>query len=145
MALLTVSEVAQRLGMGKRTVYELLRRGDLPRMKIGSATRIDARDVEAYVDRLRREGLGGAEPPVPEAISAGQLRAFHAIADKLDRQDKAPRGAAKARALEEASSRFGREIRSAAKISSLEASEILDWLEEQVVEAPRSGSGGSAG
>jgi len=133
MALLTVSEVAARLGVGRTTVYELLRRGDLRRLKIGSATRVDARDVEAFVDRLR----GGTAQAAPEAISAGQLRALHAMADELDRRGKVERGATKARALGEASSRFGREIASASKLSSLEASEILDWLEAQLVEARR--------
>lgn len=133
MALLTVEQVARRLGVGKTTVFELLRRGDLRRLKIGAATRIDARDVESFISDLH----GSKSPSEPEPVSAGQLRAFHAMADELDRKTKRGRGTSKREALREASRRFGREIASSAKLSSVEASEILDLLEEQLIEPRR--------
>ena len=124
--LLTVTEVAGRLGVSRRTVFELLKAGELPRIKVGAATRVAARDLEAYVD-----GQRSAPAREPEAISPGQLRALHAIADRLDKRRQCGRGETKRAALAEASRRFGRAIVSAAKLSSLEASEVLDWLEEQ--------------
>lgn len=129
MALLTVEQVAQWLGVGKTTVFELLRRGDLRRLKIGAATRIDARDVESFISNLH----GDVKPSEPEPVSAGQLRAFHAMAGELDGRKKLGRGTTKREALTEASRRFGRQITSSAKLSSLEASEILDLLEEQLI------------
>jgi excisionase family DNA binding protein len=131
--LLSVAQVAERLGVGETTVYRLLREGRLRRLKIGTLTRVDARDVEAFVDGLH----GVPERPAPERISAGQLRALHAMADELDRREGVERGASKVGALREASTRFGRTIDSAAKLSSLEASEILDWFETRLVELRR--------
>lgn len=130
--LLSVTEVAARLGVARTTVFRLLRTGELPRLKIGAATRIDARDLEAYVDRLH-----GSPAPEPQAISAGQLRALHAMLGQLDQLGGEGRGASKAKALAEATSRFGRTIESASKLSSLEASEVLDSLEAQLLEARR--------
>ena len=53
--LLTVDEAAGRLGLGRTKVYELLRRGDLASVRIGTARRIPAGALEAYVERLVRE------------------------------------------------------------------------------------------
>lgn len=125
--LLTVTEVAGRLGVSRKTVFRLLQSEALPRIKVGASTRIAARDLEAYVDGQR---TGPVREPDP--ISAGQLRALHAMADRLDRASKGERGRSKRAALAEASERFKTPIHSAAKLSSLEASEILDWLDEQL-------------
>ncbi len=51
-AALTVADVAQSLGVGKVTVYRLLKEGQLRRVKIGSRTLIPAGDVTALVERL---------------------------------------------------------------------------------------------
>jgi excisionase family DNA binding protein len=129
--LLTVTQVAERLGVGRTTVFDLLRSGDLPRLKIGSATRVSERDLQAYIDRLRGEQPAGE----PEAITTGQNRALHAMSGRLDRQRDAERGTAKAAALAAASEHFGRTISSATMLSSFEASYVLDWLEERLAES----------
>lgn len=51
-AALTVEDVARSLGVGKVTVYRLLKEGQLRRVKIGSRTLIPAGDVTALVERL---------------------------------------------------------------------------------------------
>ncbi len=51
--LLTVPEVARRLRLSRGRTYILLARGDLPRIKVGGAVRIDARDLEAYLQAHR--------------------------------------------------------------------------------------------
>lgn len=52
--LLTIRETASELRVSA-TVERLLRRGDLPRLKVGYATRIARCDVEAYVNALRED------------------------------------------------------------------------------------------
>lgn len=41
-------EVAARLKIAKNTVYELIKRGELPAYRIGRKIRVDLKDVEAY-------------------------------------------------------------------------------------------------
>lgn len=53
--LLTVNEVAERLGLGRTKVYELLGRGEIASVHIGAARRVPASALEAYVERLVRE------------------------------------------------------------------------------------------
>jgi excisionase family DNA binding protein len=51
--LLTVPEVARRLRLSRGRTYILLARGDLPRIKVGGAVRIDSLDLEAYIQAHR--------------------------------------------------------------------------------------------
>ena len=51
--LLTVLEVAQLLGVGRTTVYELIAAGELEVVHIGRAARVPTASVHAYVARLR--------------------------------------------------------------------------------------------
>lgn len=51
--LLRVPEVAKICGLSRATVYNLIRRGELPVVRIGRATRIAIEDVEALVRRNR--------------------------------------------------------------------------------------------
>ena len=53
--LLTVDQAADRLGLGKTKVYELLRRREITSVIIGTARRIPARALDAYVERLVAE------------------------------------------------------------------------------------------
>jgi putative molybdopterin biosynthesis protein len=48
--LLTVQEVADILKIKKNTVYDLIKRGDLPSKKVGKQIRISILDVEKYLD-----------------------------------------------------------------------------------------------
>lgn len=50
---LTTQEVAQILNISKNTVYELIKRGELPSYRIGRKVRIDASDIEAYKNKSR--------------------------------------------------------------------------------------------
>ena len=51
MNLLTVIETAERLKVGKSTVYNILQSGELPAARIRSAWRIREDDLEKYVNR----------------------------------------------------------------------------------------------
>ncbi len=53
--LLTLDEAARSLSMSKRTVEDLVYRGDLPSVRVGRCRRIAAQDLADYVDGLRQE------------------------------------------------------------------------------------------
>jgi excisionase family DNA binding protein len=50
--LLTVEEAAARLGIGRTTMFALVRRGDVASVQIGRLRRVRAIALDAYVDRL---------------------------------------------------------------------------------------------
>jgi len=50
---LTTLQVAAALGLGRATVAELIRRGDLPSVKIGGARRVFRADLDGYIASLR--------------------------------------------------------------------------------------------
>ena len=51
--LLSVNEVASLLGCGRTYVYGMIRRGELPVVKLGRLTRVPRCAVEEYVDGAR--------------------------------------------------------------------------------------------
>ena len=53
--LVSVEEAAGLLGIGRTTLYELIRHGDVRPIRIGRCVRIPQRELEAYVDRLVAE------------------------------------------------------------------------------------------
>lgn len=58
--LLTVVEVARLLSIGRTMVYELIERGDLRVVHIGSACRVPFVEVSDYIERLR--AIDGVTP-----------------------------------------------------------------------------------
>ena len=52
--LLTIRETAAALRVSTATVERLLRRGDIPRVKVGYATRILRRDIDIYIESHRQ-------------------------------------------------------------------------------------------
>jgi len=50
---LTTLQVAAALGLGRATVAEMIRRGDLPSVKIGGARRVFRADLDQYIVNLR--------------------------------------------------------------------------------------------
>jgi putative molybdopterin biosynthesis protein len=50
---LTTQEVADILGVSKNTIYEFIKRGELPSYRIGRKVRIDSNDVEYYKNKSR--------------------------------------------------------------------------------------------
>lgn len=47
---LNAIEVAEMLNITKNTVYEMIKRGELPSYKVGRKIRIDKSDVENYIN-----------------------------------------------------------------------------------------------
>jgi excisionase family DNA binding protein len=58
--LLSPTEAAELLGVGRSTVYELLNAGDVESVRIGRSRRIPYAAVVAYVARLRGVDEGKA-------------------------------------------------------------------------------------
>lgn len=57
--LYSVPEAAVQLSVGRSMVYELLKSGELERVKIGRRSLVLASSIESYINRLRSE-QGGA-------------------------------------------------------------------------------------
>ena len=53
--LMTVSDVAQFLGMHEKTVYHWAGRGRLPCVRVGSRLRFDPRELDRWIS-ARKEG-----------------------------------------------------------------------------------------
>lgn len=53
--LLTSTEAAEALGIGRSKLYELMRAGVVESVLIGAARRVPADALEAYVRRLREQ------------------------------------------------------------------------------------------
>ena len=53
--LLTVSEAAERLGVGRSFLYGVIQRGGLPTVKLGRARRVPVSEIARYVERLQAE------------------------------------------------------------------------------------------
>jgi excisionase family DNA binding protein len=54
--LLSVAEVARRLGMSTFTIYALCERSELPHVRVSNAIRIAPTDLAAFIARARRPG-----------------------------------------------------------------------------------------
>ena len=55
--LLTKPEAAKRLAVCPRTIDNLVSRGHLPCIKIGSALRFKIEDVQAFIEAQRKGGV----------------------------------------------------------------------------------------
>jgi putative molybdopterin biosynthesis protein len=55
---LTPKEVAEKLKIAKNTVYELIKRGELPAYRVGRKIRVDLKDVENYKQQGKKMELG---------------------------------------------------------------------------------------
>jgi excisionase family DNA binding protein len=65
--LLTPSEAAQVLGVGRSKVYELMRSGARGSVRIDSCRRIPVDDLTSLVARLRADDFYDASRPQPAA------------------------------------------------------------------------------
>ena len=54
---LNAMEVAELLNITKNTVYELVKRGEIPAYKVGKKLRIDKSDVKEYIDNQKHKKL----------------------------------------------------------------------------------------
>jgi excisionase family DNA binding protein len=57
----TIDEAVVASGLGRTTIYELIKQGELPRVKVGSRTLIRRQDLEAMLERKLT-----SRPPEPQ-------------------------------------------------------------------------------
>lgn len=50
--LLRIPEAAERLSLGRSTVYELIQAGEIPVIRVGRSVRISAEKLEQWVENL---------------------------------------------------------------------------------------------
>ena len=55
--LLSLKEVRQELGMSKGWVYQRIRSGEIPHVKLGHNIKVRREDLEAYLQAQRRESV----------------------------------------------------------------------------------------
>lgn len=60
--LLKVSEVAVRLNCSEATSWRLIRKGKLPRIKVGAGTRVPVDAVDEYIASQTTLGAGAGRP-----------------------------------------------------------------------------------
>ena len=51
--LLTYREAGKLLGVTERTIFKLVRDGDLPNVKFGGSVRIDPDDLRGFIDKAK--------------------------------------------------------------------------------------------
>jgi excisionase family DNA binding protein len=56
--LYSAEEVADQLGCSKRTVWNLMLRGELESVRLGHLRKVPAEAVDEYIDSLRRHAGG---------------------------------------------------------------------------------------
>ena len=69
--LLTPTEAAAALGIGRSKVYELMRAGTLGSVRIDTCRRIPTAELAALIDRLRGSHNGTAALPTEGRAAAG--------------------------------------------------------------------------
>ncbi|WP_169081434.1 helix-turn-helix transcriptional regulator [Paenibacillus sp. PL91] len=67
----TTEEIAKLLKISKLTVYDLIKRGELPSYRVGKQMRVDPSDLEAY--KQRAKGVQMNERPVMTELPAQSL------------------------------------------------------------------------
>lgn len=83
---LTPEEVAEQLKIKKNTVYELVKRGDLPAYRVGRKLRIDQADVDLYKEKQReKRGLPTLEyrPASTPSVPGEAARHIHEAGSRL--------------------------------------------------------------
>ena len=80
---LSIQEAAENLGVEYKTVYRLVKQGEIPAGKIGRVFRIRREDLDAYFERQKAKVLN-------EAVEAGESRVGSSkhTANEYDRGDR---------------------------------------------------------
>lgn len=65
----TTEEIAKLLKISKLTVYDLIKKGELPSYRVGKQMRVDAADLEAYKQRTRMSSAAAVQPVEAQAAA----------------------------------------------------------------------------
>lgn len=83
---LSTQEAADILGVSKNTVYEFIKRGELPSYRIGRKVRIDLNDIEYYKNKSRTNKM--ATPPMQSIPNINYEKTAPKYFDNLSKQNK---------------------------------------------------------
>ncbi|WP_338651350.1 helix-turn-helix transcriptional regulator [Lysinibacillus sp. Y5S-8] len=88
----TIEEVAQLLKVSKLTIYDLVKKGDLPVFRVGRQMRVDRADLQAYIQK-RKTGTTPVMSPVATSpknqskiIISGQDLVLDIVAKYLEKR-----------------------------------------------------------
>ncbi|MED4654446.1 substrate-binding domain-containing protein [Bacillus pseudomycoides] len=87
----TTEEVANRLKVSKLTVYDLIKKGELPSYRVGRQMRIDAVDLEQYIKQMKTGKVRTASMKLKEknressCVISGQELTLDMLAKHLER------------------------------------------------------------
>ncbi len=83
----TVTEVAERLKRGRKYVYELIKRGDLPERSLGGRKVVTKEDLLCYVNKqLYGEGVHTEAARAPSVAEVMQDNVSHLHKARLSRK-----------------------------------------------------------
>jgi putative molybdopterin biosynthesis protein len=95
--LLTAEDVARQLRIKKYTVYELIKRGELPSSRVGKRVRVSQTDIEKYlaagrISPLRAEQVPveAEAAPVRQVIICGQDKCLDILLAKIGSETSSP-------------------------------------------------------
>lgn len=81
-ALLTYRRAARRLGVSERTLWGLVKRGQLPAVKFGGVVRIDPVDLDRFIEKAK----AGQQTPGAKALAAALAKLSPAQREKLEKR-----------------------------------------------------------
>ena len=64
----TIEEISQLLKVSKLTLYDLVKKGELPVFRVGRQMRIDANDLDVYINKHKTN----QHPTFPSPVAAPQ-------------------------------------------------------------------------
>lgn len=67
-SLMTVKDVATYLGLSERTLYSMIKREEIPYVKVGGRYRFNREKVEEWLERKSRERMRTAREKMPTAL-----------------------------------------------------------------------------
>lgn len=74
----TIEEVSQLLKVSKLTIYDLIKKGELPVFRVGRQMRMDAADLDRYIKNQKSAQMPASAVPAPESYRT-EMRKSHNV------------------------------------------------------------------
>ena len=86
----TTDDIARLLKVSKLTVYDLIKKGDLPAYRVGRQMRVDANDLERYKSRGKaiKPVIEGEKTNTDQVVISGQDISLDMLARKLENKNE---------------------------------------------------------
>lgn len=83
----TIEEVAQLLKVSKLTVYDLVKKGDLPVFRVGRQMRVDRADLQGYIQKRKTGNAASMQTKkLPKIIISGQDVVLDLLAKYMEKR-----------------------------------------------------------